>query len=1388
MSLTFLPGKPNDTVTSVCQRLWLDQTLLAYCSGNNLIIMSNELTKLQTLYLDEDCVSLDINATNGFIAVGFGNKTKIYKPMYQVMKNPKWVDCCEVFHDESKVNCVKWGNANELVIGSKYLSLWNIKDEFGDYRPVLLWTKLQPKPVYCCDISQDSQLIASYGKYEKTVKLWKRVSISGEENVFNVTLLKHDAPITALKWKRNSIDDDINRASQVLFTLCEDRQLRVWFCYKLDSCHTVDLWGSLTLSHRQRYCLIIDNWLLSYCSKNSKLRSIDRNTIVNSDVVLLADSEGNVEIHALDHLSNDPPRIMKKRLLHNKRLHKDSFVAKPDILYFSEVQPFTSKDNILSIVIHDLKGVIRHSTISLAELLDNDKEVIGTLEHKFTGHNKSIQKLIRSSDGEALLTTTRFSENCVWTPQYLGHGITLRMKNIISTESPIETAVVHEKGKLVIALLQNNKLQAWRCPNYDSKMSDTKLSTLEAELTLQKDKTVKPILMLNTPEEKHNHDRHFIAIFYDDGSINAFEVSERRGISEIRSQNLALDGREIHQLSTIDPVHRTFNANRPLLAVCTTGGTVITFRAKIDYEKLELSWIQAHEINTGGQKLRLVRGSSTGKMCIVDQSEKIMSLWDMRRGVLEYEEHFEEPILDIDWTNTVHHQSVVSIGFESHVILYTQLRYDYTNKTPSYLPIEDINVISHTAHKIGDSIWMKDGIFVVASGNQFYVKDKTLDTNDPFTHASIGSRMIFSNDLFHLSSVLNGPLPVYHPQFLIQALYANKLELVKELLLRLFLELRKLELNAKNIIDLDSTLNIEPYKFLYRLNKDYPKEIFPAPYQEFNEQVAGQLSEQLTKIALPYMTRHQQITLMTVITTVIELMKHQSTVDFNGLRFLLGTKLYQSHKKSQKSVLMRDVSWALHSDNKELLMSILGAQILSWQQARQYKIAYWAKQDDLLASFEKIAKYEFSKDDTRDPNRCAVFYLALKKKQVLSSLWRVCPGHPEQQKMMKFLGNDFKQSRWRTAALKNAFVLSSKHRYIEAASFFLLADSLKDSVNVICRQLKDIDLGIAVCRVYEGDNGPILAEFLTKEVLPTAIVDNDRWTTSYIYWKLRKQELAIKALITAPYDLEDNKQLVEENKVVNKSFLVEDPALLFLYNHLRNRNLRYFLASLDLSNEYERYLILRATEILCRMGCDYLAISLVKNWNFIDKPKVATKLPFSPIKDQTYSGINAMTEEPTSTNKVRKSLFDMFDKSGEDNTSLSSANNVTKSVLDDFNSNNNLRTSSILDQFKPSGGMNTNTDSLCTQEIEKNPDQQPKNLLDAFTSNNVPEGKDNDNKLTEKSVPNKPRSLLDDFETIPSTSVTNSSQNSVENKTVTEENVALRSEPPKVKNLLDDFM
>ena len=50
--------------------------------------------------------------------------------------------------------------------------------------------------------------------------------------------------------------------------------------------------------------------------------------------------------------------------------------------------------------------------------------------------------------------------------------------------------------------------------------------------------------------------------------------------------------------------------------------------------------------------------------------------------------------------------------------------------------------------------------------------------------------------------------------------------------------------------------------------------------------------------------------------------------------------------------------------------------------------------------------------------------------------------------MAKFFRNNFDQDRWRKAALKNAFALLGRQRFIHAAAFFLLAGSLKDAVEV----------------------------------------------------------------------------------------------------------------------------------------------------------------------------------------------------------------------------------------------------------------------------------------------------------------------------------------------------
>ena len=258
------------------------------------------------------------------------------------------------------------------------------------------------------------------------------------------------------------------------------------------------------------------------------------------------------------------------------------------------------------------------------------------------------------------------------------------------------------------------------------------------------------------------------------------------------------------------------------------------------------------------------------------------------------------------------------------------------------------------------------------------------------------------------------------------------------------------------------------------------------------------------------------------------------------------------------------------------------------------------------ANFETIARNEYTKTEEKNPVDCSLYYIALKKKAVLVGLWRMATWSREQSATLRLLANNFNEARWRTAALKNAYALMGKRRFEYAAAFFLLAGALKDAISVLSNQLNDIQLAIAVARVFEGDDGPILKEFLEEKVLPQAVIDGNRWLATWAFWMLGKRDKAVRALVLP---LKTLLSPPETPNLQSKLFLADDPALIVLYKQLREKSLQTLRGALSVSPRAEWDFILHTAWLYERMGCDLLALDLVRTWEFLRTPPPVKRAP-----------------------------------------------------------------------------------------------------------------------------------------------------------------------------------
>jgi hypothetical protein len=225
----------------------------------------------------------------------------------------------------------------------------------------------------------------------------------------------------------------------------------------------------------------------------------------------------------------------------------------------------------------------------------------------------------------------------------------------------------------------------------------------------------------------------------------------------------------------------------------THAGRVDFWAARVSLESRTVDWLSTSYTETGVLDPALASGSMLKKAALVDSTRSQLTIWDIGGSRLEYEMDYKTHriIQDLDWTSTPDAQAILAVGFQHQVVLLSQMRFDYLNKGPAWAPIHEIDIRDLTAHPIGDSTWLADGHLVIGAGNQLFIHDRRIDTGASSAtnlgHAKSGQR-----DLFEVVQRFNGPIPIFHPQFLSQCILSGKGPLVRRILLALHKTLRYL--------------------------------------------------------------------------------------------------------------------------------------------------------------------------------------------------------------------------------------------------------------------------------------------------------------------------------------------------------------------------------------------------------------------------------------------------------------------------------------------------------------------------------------------------------------------------------------------------------------------
>lgn len=623
-----------------------------------------------------------------------------------------------------------------------------------------------------------------------------------------------------VRWRKPFHIDQ--SATNVLYTICIDGLVRIWTPTETADGQHWQLWGSInindshgnipTTSSNWIICIIdgrefmpcVEHLVQERMSDDPTADEVAMEHLVavankTPEICLAIDCNGTMSAWALDNVGNnnmEGDRVFTIAQVKSPVFESLDGFINPSEAFHTEVQTYFDKQSgKLALLLHSFDGRIGVFLSDVANLFSpttNDQRI--SLQTVWSGHSASIAKINRSFSGRAVVSRTETGECIVWKhPEHQAAlNVGLNRRSVIKQTEHVHRVCVLRKGRFVIFLGIDN-VSLWDCRSSKARMLAKCLAQWSG----------KPLclIVLPRPEPGKKTTAH-ISMITSERSGVVWEVTLPTYSSEDSETTIGRIVKFCHfdldvtgalkYVLPVDPAGNTPVASgfldvfaRDVAISYTHSGRVDFWTARVDLEKHKVDWLSTCCTETGMDEPALASGSTLKKAALVNSSRSQLTIWDIGGSRLEFEEDYDthNVIQDLDWTSTPDGQSILAVGFPYRVILLSQMRFDYLNKGPAWAQIREISIRELTPHPIGDSTWLGHGHLVIGAGNQLFVQDRLVSSDDANTlDIRLPQRRDGSWDIFEAVQRFNGPLPIFHPQFLSQCVLSGKVVLVGRIL------------------------------------------------------------------------------------------------------------------------------------------------------------------------------------------------------------------------------------------------------------------------------------------------------------------------------------------------------------------------------------------------------------------------------------------------------------------------------------------------------------------------------------------------------------------------------------------------------------------------------